>query len=204
MKKIALVPFLLISQFTSAELVQEYTFNSGVEGWTAAANITGLTASGGVLTGTASSNDPQLSIGSVNLTPGGGETWSTLVFRVRENQDEAPSGFLSTFNATGLVVIANNAGGLTINNIANFSAVDSGNNFFTVTVDISSYAATTITQLRLDPIGGAASNSVSETNGNSFEIDFVQLYDTAAVPEPGAFALISGFLGLLFVVARRR
>lgn len=204
MKKIALVPLLLISQFASAELVQEYTFNSGVDGWTVAANITGLTASGGSLTGTASSNDPQLSIGSINLTPGGGETWSTLVFRVRETQDEATAGPLSTFNATGLVVIANNASGLTINNIADFSAVDSGNNFFTVTVDISSYAATAITQLRLDPIGGAASNSGSETSGNLFEIDFVQLYDTATVPEPSAFALMSGFLGLLFVVARRR
>lgn len=102
MKKIALFPLLLISQFASAELVQEYTFNSGLEGWTTAANITGLTTSGGALTGTASSNDPQLSIGSISLTPGAGNTWSTLVFRVRETQDEATAGPLSVFNATGL------------------------------------------------------------------------------------------------------
>lgn len=92
-------------------------------------------------------------------------------------------------------------GAFTINNISDFQGVDSGDNFFTITVDISGFAATTITQLRLDPIGGASANSNSETNGNLFEVDFVQLN---AVPEPGAFALISGFLGLFFVVARRR
>ncbi|MDB4788572.1 PEP-CTERM sorting domain-containing protein, partial [Akkermansiaceae bacterium] len=58
-----------------------------------------------------------------------------------------------------------------------------------------------IKNIRLDPIGGAATNSNSETNGNFFAVDFIQVNDTS-IPEPSSalLSLLAG--GLLF--SRRR
>lgn len=188
---------------SSAAIVASYEFNTNgdTEGFTApiSLNVTGLAASGGFLTGTASSNDPQLKIDGINHTVGTGETWDYVEFRVRETQNEAPAGTVNVFNPTGLVVVVNATAAPAVTWSSGFTAVDSGSGFFTVTVDISSLGSVAIKDLRVDPIGGAASNSNSETNGNTFEVDYIRLH---AVPEPAA-ALLGSF-GLLALLRRRR
>lgn len=188
-----------------AATIAEWNFNTdGVaEGWTAS-NSSALTVASGMLTGTATTNDPQLLRSGTSISLGVGQTWDQLVFRVKETQDEVPAGTVSTFNATGLILSFNGntttGSGLFYGTVSQFTGVDSGSGFFTVTVDISSMpTATTITSLRLDPIGGAALNSNSETNGNTFDVDFVQI---TAIPEPSS-ALLGG-LGLLALLRRRR
>ena len=191
--------FALVSSSGTAAIIASYDFStdSNTEGWTPN-NITGLTTSGGYLIGTASSNDPQLLKNPESITTGSGQTWDTVVFRIREFDDVSGkyigSSGAPTFNTVGVIVQVN---GEIIN--AGFTAVASGDDFYTVTADISGLADTTITNFRVDPIGGALSNSGSETNGNSFEVDFIQVN---AVPEPGA-ALLGG-LSMLALLRRRR
>ena len=139
----------------------------------------------------------------MSLVRGAAETWSTIVFRVRETQDEDPTGAVSTFDPLGLIVQVNYVGAdsfvtETINDLAKFTAVASGDGFFTVTADISAIAADTIVDLRLDPIGGAGVATNSQTSGNSFEVDFIQIN---AIPEPSAALL--GSLGMLALLRRR-
>lgn len=187
----------------SATLIAGWEFNTdgNTEGWTAppSLSISGLTSTGGSLTGTASSNDPQLKIEGVNFTVGEGETWDQLVFRVRETQNETPAGTVTAFNPVGLVAVINATAAPAITITSGFTAVDSGDGFFTVTLDVGTFGTVAIKDLRFDPIGGAASNSNSETNGNTFEVDYIHLY---AVPEPTA-ALLAG-IGLLTMLRRRR
>ena len=73
------------------------------------------------------------------------------------------------------------------------TAVDSGDGFFTVTSNISTFTADDIRYLRFDPIGG------TDAPGHKFEVDFVQLN---AVPEPTAMLL--GSLGMLGLLRRPR
>jgi hypothetical protein len=194
--------FGLFPSTGTAAAVATYNFNtdSDTEGWEAFSNPSGLsiTTSGGYLTGTATNNDPQLRKTGVSITIGANETWDTLVFRVREFDDFAGKYIGSegapAFSASGLAVQLN---GATPTNLT-FTAVASGDNFYTVTADISGLAGTEITSLRVDPIGGALSSG-SETTGNTFEVDFIQLN---AVPEPGAAIL--GSLGMLALLRRRR
>jgi hypothetical protein len=196
-----LCAFLSMAAPSMAATIAEWNFGTDTEGWTAAAS-SALTASGGLMSGTATTNDPQLSVSGLNLTLGVGQTWDQLVFRVRETQDEAPVGTVSIFNPTGLVVNFNGLGGagFLYNTPASFTGVDSGDGFFTVSLNVSALPAdTTVTSFRFDPIGGAASNSNSETNGNTFEVDFVRI---TAVPEPSAALLLS--IGALGLLRRRR
>ena len=210
MKKFILLGLLAVFAIPSdlqADLVKGWEFNSpgNQEGWNPSSlNITSFSSDGDSLDGTASTNDPQLRQIGLSFSPAGPQHWDTLVFRVREFQDEATSGFLTTFNPTGLVVQANFVAGggptVTITSPSSFSAVSSGDDFFTVTVDISSIGTAEITELRLDPIGGAFSNSGSETNGNSFEIDFIRIN---SVPEPSSFGLFV-FAAAGMVLRRRK
>jgi hypothetical protein len=155
-----------------------------------------VTTSGGFLVGTSPGGDPRLvntsSTPIVSKTTG--ETWSTIVFRVRETDQTAT--VVTPWANTSVNVVLNSssvAGGATIISTGSASAVDSGDGFFTVTSDISAFAADDIRYLRFDPIGG------SDASGNKFEVDFVQLN---AVPEPAAMLL--GSLGVLGLLRRRR
>lgn len=194
-----------ICQAATAGVVAEFDFDTlgGLEGFSST-NVTGLAADGDFLTGvaTAPSNDPQLILDPASLTRGASSTaFDTISFRVRETEDGGT--VLNAFDPTGLVVAL---GGGTPNPLtlsSGFSAADSGNGFFTVSVDISSFTASTITSLRVDPIGGASSNSNSQTAGNTFEVDFIRVTDNAiAIPEPNCLAILS--LGGLGLLRRRR
>ena len=194
---------ICLSQAASAAVVADYQFNTLMdpEGWSFV-NISGQNADGDSLNGTATNNDPQLRHTTISESTTG--NWESLIFRVRETQDEAPAGVVSTFNPTGIAVQFNQTGanGALITAASNFSAVDSGDGFFTVTVDISGFTQSSITHVRVDPIGGASSNSNSQTQGNTFEVDFIQITDDTPIPEPSSLALLG--LGGLAMMRRRR
>lgn len=187
----------------SAAVVRDFEFDSGVEGFIGN-NITGLAASGGFLTGTASSNDPQLILGVAQL-PGGlaplaGSSWTTLEYSVRETNSDG-GGFVSFANAsnpTGLV-FSSNLG--VINSPGLFSFVDAGSGFTNVTIDISGLGTSTITNFRLDPIGGGTG---PVTAGNFFEVGFIRLNDASAIPEPSSIAALIMIGGVVASRRRRR
>ena len=190
---------LLATTWTaSGALIASYDFNGTAEGW-APTNITNLTTTATEITGEASTNDPQLKKTglSLNVTPGA--TWDTVVFRVKET--ETSGGPALAFDPIGLVVQINTGAGNTPVTVSSATAVDSGDGYFTVTMDISGVGTTEIKNLRVDPIGGAAVNSNSETSGNFFAVDFIQVNDTS-IPEPGT-ALIS-LLAAGLLLGRRR
>lgn len=189
-----------------ADIVFTWDFDTAgdFEGWSGSSQVSGFAVSGGLITGTAvGGNDPQLNNTGLSLTtdPSGAE-WTTLTFSYRET-DEGSN--VVPFNPTGIVVAINGggAGGLLVT--SGFSFTSLGNGFTEVSADISGFSsASTITSLRVDPIGGAASNSNSETNGNFFEVDYIRVSDSlSAIPEPTSFAMLSAF-GLGLLVRRRR
>lgn len=204
-----LCAFLSMAAPSMAATIAEWNFGTDTEGWAPVVGSSALAASGGLMSGTATSNDPQLSVSGLSLTLGVGQTWDQVVFRVREKAfaPHSTDGFtdgatVNVFNPTGLVVNFNGSGaaGFLYSVLASFTGVDSGDGFFTVSLNVSALpAATTVTSFRFDPIGGAASNSNSETNGNTFEVDFVRI---TAVPEPSAALLLS--IGALGLLRRRR
>lgn len=200
---------LVVGSSASAVIIGDFQFDvdGDTQGWVdrgLGSGNPGLTAAGGFLTSTVTGNDPQLVNGN-DLTLGAGQTWDTVTFRIRETQDGVapdvgPAGPIG-YDSVGSILSINEGApvSLVANSAGAFSATDSGDGFFTVVVDISSFTGLTIDSLRFDPIGGAASNSNSQTAGNTYEIDFIEV---AAVPEPASLALIG--LGGIAMLGRRR
>jgi MYXO-CTERM domain-containing protein len=137
-------------------------------------------------------------LNNVGATRGSGETWTTVVFKVRET-DESPA-LVTLFDSLGLVVqLGPNVGATGVTTISTagfFSATDAGSGFFEVTVDISGYTQNSIDYFRIDPIGGP------DASLNTFEVDYIRINDSAAVPEPSAALL--GAIGGLALLRRRR
>lgn len=55
-----------------AATIAEWNFGTDTEGWAPVVGSSALAASGGLLSGTATTNDPQLSISGLSLTLGVG------------------------------------------------------------------------------------------------------------------------------------
>lgn len=203
-----MVTLLGIAAFFPATISAATTFTIGFDSSddlpTATTNVStnpAIAVSGGLLIGVASSGDPQLvwRTATVSSTPIvsklESETWSTIVFRVRETASPlTPGTVVDTYDGTGLLtrLSSNNSptGAVSDNNR---SAVASGDGFFTYTADISGFTANDIRYIRVDPIGGG------DAADNRFEIDFIQIN---AIPEPTT--MILGSLGTLALLRRRR
>lgn len=173
-----------------AAVVADHQFDTlgDTQGWSDRGIGSGtdrLTADGASLTAVSPGADPQL-LYADGLERAADAQWDTVVFRIRET--ESPGGEPIVFDPTGSVVQINSGGrdGLLVSKPADFAVEDSGDGFYTVTVSIAKYQDAVIDQLRLDPIGGTLKNSNSDTAGNTFEIDFIQVTDTSsvAVSEP--------------------
>jgi hypothetical protein len=144
----------------------------------AGTNVTGLATAGGFITGTGSTGDPRLIRNNATpfFTKPSAASWQTVVFRVRET-DETPA-VVTPYNSTGVIVglnSANSTSGL-VTATGGYPGVDSGDGFFTVTADISTFTADEVRYFRVDPIGGA------DAAGNLFEVDFIEINLTNTPP----------------------
>ncbi len=183
----------LFAPVASGALALAFEFNTAgdTEGFTA--NGSTLTVASGFASGTTSSPDVQFrSSTTLNLTRAANETWSTVVFRVRETNPT--SGVVTPFSPLGVLVATSNSTNPNAgNSVTAFTSVDDGGGFFVVTADISGQTALTINSLRVDPIGGP------DSDGNSFDVDYIRINK---VPEPSTAIL--GALGSLMLLRRRR
>lgn len=196
MPKSVLAPLLTVTALlpltpAPAAVVLECTFDTAgdTENWEdlgVGTGHDGLTSDGASLTATSPGLDPQLGYGAA-LSRAADAAWGAVEFRVRET--ETAGGDPVAFDPTGVVIQINGGGkeGLNLSKPGAFSATEDGDGFYLVTAPIAGYAGETIDKLRIDPIGGSLKNSNSDTAGNTWEIDFIRVTDTAAaeIEEPG-------------------
>ena len=191
---------LALAAFLPATLSAQNTTTIGfntdgdAQGFTAYSSATAtftVSVAGGLLTGTSPSGDPRLVRNSSTpiATKPAAASWTTVKFRVRE-KDEALAIVTPWSNTSIAVVLNGNTGtsGATTISSGSFSAVDSGDGFFTVTADISAgtpaFTADEIRYFRFDPIGG------TDATGNKFEVDWVEISMTTTPPVPVAPVVI--------------
>ena len=172
----------------SAQNTATIGFNADgdAQGFTAYSSATAtfpVSVAGGLLTGTSPGGDPRLVRNSSTpiATKPATASWTTVKFRVRE-KDEALAVVTPWSNTSLAVVLNGNTGtsGATTISSGSFSAVDSGDGFFTVTADISAgtpaFTADEIRYFRFDPIGG------TDATDNKFEVDWVEISMTTTPP----------------------
>ena len=210
----------LLASVATADSVARFDFETpasgsgsggNIEGFTSAnLNSTGLTQGfdddgRGVLQGQAGggSNDPQLfndfdePIGAFpnnELAAAPGSVFSRVVFSVRE---VTSAGVVTTFDDTGLFLDIGNGNNVNGNNTVDvFEQIGTDGEYLIVSVDIGTLGVTNIPQIRLDPVGGPGASNTS------FQIDFIEFFDTSVVPEPLTAGAV-GLLGLLGLKRRR-
>ncbi|TVP75164.1 MAG: hypothetical protein EA353_14470 [Puniceicoccaceae bacterium] len=147
-----------------------YDFNTdgNLEGWTSA-NVSGLTVAGGVLSGTATSGDPQLRRTGLSLN---GNSFTRVTVRMRASVNSPIRLFWSTSDNSGF-------------STARRETIDyTGNDEFQILEFdleyVDQWADAIITSLRLDPAEGAG------TDGSTFEVDYIEISDGQPLPEPTA------------------
>lgn len=198
--KLFILAILLLPAPLQAALVRGYEFNTdgSAEGFVSP-GVIGLVVASGFISGTASNNDPQL-VNNTNFdSKTVGSAWTTLTYRVREF--DGVGDLVTDYSSAGIAILlsqnTNGSGAFNpTSNAANISAVDSLDGFFTVSVNISGYTQSTVKYLRVDPIGGP------DAANHTFDLDFIRVYDSSAVPEPSVAIL--GALGGLALLRRRR
>lgn len=147
--------------------------------------------------GTLQAGDPQLVNNTDTYSKTVGSAWTTLTYRVREF--DSSGALITAYDSAGIAILLSqntNGSGAFNPGTANISAVDSGNGFFTVDVNISGYTQSTVNYLRVDPIGGP------DAANHTFDLDYIRVFDSSAVPEPSISIL--GALGGLALLRRRR
>lgn len=210
-KLFILAALILLPASLQAALVKGYEFNTdGDQQGFVAPSTSGLTVANGFISGTAvpagptlEAGDPQLVLNStpVLFSKATSETWTTLIFRVREF--DALGIVVTSFDSAGIAILLGSNTGYTGSAAAkfsavpaNFTAVSDGPEFFTVSVDISGFSQNNVKYLRVDPIGGPDAAS------HTFDVDYIRVSDSSVVPEPSVSLL--GALGCLALLRRRR
>ena len=205
MKKIRYAAWLLtVALSAQAGIYQAWEFNSpgDEEGWVGNGNISGLTQAtdidsvNGVLTAAdVTGNDPFITISSLGLTPTAGQTWDTVVIRLRTLNDNpgaagvdsepfVEAGTRFGFNGIGYAPLGTSHPLITIETETDDWRI--------VTIDLSGNGTTTLNSIRFDPQGDLATRN--------FEIDYMRVN---VVPEPATLGLIAGMGGALLFIRRR-
>ncbi|HAV13868.1 MAG TPA: hypothetical protein DCX06_10325 [Opitutae bacterium] len=204
-----------LSYSVSAGTVLEYTFDTTTDGVTQNGQFQTFgqataSTSEGVLQGRLNSSSPfdaQISLNPGTLTLGGGETWDTIEFRIRQLADNTgtPGAPQAIDYASTLLSVTLSVGGfqnLGLFNTTYYTEVTQADGWSLFTVDLATYlvdnsfaANAEITSSRFDPIGSPAQA------GNWVEVDYIAFN---SVPEHGTYALLGGLIALGFVAIKRR
>lgn len=155
----------------------DFETDGETEGWSGN-NIDGLTSADGRLSGSASTNDPQLIVGGLALS---GDGYRQVAVRIRSSVGATLQLFWSHSTAGGF------AGARSVTAAYSTPGVEQ-----TVVFDLSAepeWNGKTITGLRLDPLNGAVS-------GLGFEIDSIEVSD--GLPRPVVFPVYTFEQGAYF------
>ncbi|MDQ8195888.1 trypsin-like serine protease [Coraliomargarita sp. SDUM461004] len=147
-----------------------YEFNtaSDTEGWNGN-NVTDLTSDGSSLTGTASSDDPQINITGLSLD---GTLHTQVAVRMKASVVAPIQLFWGREGAGGFAAARSL--------LLDYTEVGAFQSLVFDLKDVDEWDGETVTALRLDPLNGSV-------NGQSFEIDFVEISDGRAIRQAPAY-----------------